>query len=263
MLDWSKSNNGGGESHEPSRQGRDRGHSARHSHRARGGQGRHRDCRGRGATRLRSGAKTRKSAATREKIMTAATELMVERGNTDFQMSEVSARCQMSKGALYYYFADKGALVQAIFDASIDDLVNQIEGARGQGELGHGVHRGHRPRARARHEAQKPAGPCHGPGGLQHREVRPALCGDAPGAHRLHLLGAVRPRQGGGARAPGGEQPPGGHRHRRRLHLRRPGAAEENGLFDSDEFSAQLVRLAFEGMGTPKAQERLGLDRAS
>lgn len=61
--------------------------------------------------------------------MTAATELMVERGNTDFQMSEVSARCQMSKGALYYYFADKGALVQAIFDASIDDLVNQIEGA--------------------------------------------------------------------------------------------------------------------------------------
>ena len=83
----------------------------------------------RGATRLRSGAKTRKSAATREKIMAAATELMVERGNTDFQMSEVSARCQMSKGALYYYFADKGALVQAIFDASIDDLVDQIEGA--------------------------------------------------------------------------------------------------------------------------------------
>jgi len=38
---------------------------------------------------------------------------------------------------------------------------------------------------------------------------------------------------------------------------------EENGMFDSDEFSAQLVRLAFEGMGTPKAQERLGLDRAS
>ena len=83
----------------------------------------------RGATRLRSGAKTRKSAATREKIMAAATELMVERGNTDFQMSEVSARCQMSKGALYYYFADKGALVKAIFDASIDDLVDQIEGA--------------------------------------------------------------------------------------------------------------------------------------
>ena len=83
----------------------------------------------RGATRLRSGAKTRKSAATREKIMAAATELMVERGNTDFQMSEVSARCQMSKGALYYYFADKDALVEAIFDRSIDELVDSVEGA--------------------------------------------------------------------------------------------------------------------------------------
>ena len=38
---------------------------------------------------------------------------------------------------------------------------------------------------------------------------------------------------------------------------------EENALSDSDEFSAQLVHLAFEGMGTSKAQERLGLDRAS
>ena len=51
-------------------------------------------------TRLRSSTKTRKSAATRERIMAAATSLMVERGNTDFQMSEVSSRCKMSKGAL-------------------------------------------------------------------------------------------------------------------------------------------------------------------
>ncbi len=79
-------------------------------------------------TKLRAGTKTRKSAATRERIMAAATDLMVERGNTDFQMSEVSARCNMSKGALYYYFSDKSALVEAIFDRSIDDLVDSIEG---------------------------------------------------------------------------------------------------------------------------------------
>lgn len=78
-------------------------------------------------TRLRSSTKTRKSAATRERIMAAATSLMVERGNTDFQMSEVSARCRMSKGALYYYFADKDALVEAIFDRSIDELVDSVE----------------------------------------------------------------------------------------------------------------------------------------
>ena len=85
------------------------------------------DAVGRAAGRLRSDAKTRKSAATREKIMAAATELMVEHNGTDFQMSEVSSRCNMSKGSLYYYFADKGALVQAIFDREVDDLVDRIE----------------------------------------------------------------------------------------------------------------------------------------
>lgn len=78
-------------------------------------------------TRLRSQTKTRKSAATREKIMVAATELMMEHNGTDFQMSEVSARCKMSKGSLYYYFADKDALVQAIFDREVDSLVSNIE----------------------------------------------------------------------------------------------------------------------------------------
>ncbi len=77
--------------------------------------------------RIRSDAKTRKSAATREKIMVAATELMVQHGGTDFQMSEVSERCSMSKGSLYYYFADKDALVQAIFDREVDQLVGQVE----------------------------------------------------------------------------------------------------------------------------------------
>ena len=77
--------------------------------------------------RQRAETKTRKSAATREKIMAAATELMAEHTGTDFQMSEVSARCHMSKGSLYYYFADKDALVEAIFDREVDELVSNIE----------------------------------------------------------------------------------------------------------------------------------------
>ena len=79
------------------------------------------------ASRLRSSTKTRKSAATRERIMCAATELMVERGSTDFQMSEVSERCHMSKGSLYYYFSDRSALVHAIFDRSVDELAHEVE----------------------------------------------------------------------------------------------------------------------------------------
>ena len=79
------------------------------------------------AGKLRSETKTRKSTATREKIMLAATELMVEHNGTDFQMSEVSARCNMSKGSLYYYFSDKEALVEAIFDREVDELISRIE----------------------------------------------------------------------------------------------------------------------------------------
>ena len=82
--------------------------------------------------RIKSVSKTRKSRATRERIMTAASELMVERGNTDFQMSEGSARCHMSKGALYYYFSDKDELVEAVFEASGDELVSAIEEAVSQ-----------------------------------------------------------------------------------------------------------------------------------
>ncbi|MDO4798278.1 MAG: TetR/AcrR family transcriptional regulator [Coriobacteriales bacterium] len=77
--------------------------------------------------RKRAGDKTRKSVQTRKKIMAMATEIMVERGNTSFQMSEVSRGCNMSKGALYYYFADKEDLIQAIFDDALDDLVKAID----------------------------------------------------------------------------------------------------------------------------------------
>ena len=77
--------------------------------------------------RLRSTTKTRKSAETRRRIMETASELMVERGNTAFQMSEISRRCGMSKGALYYYFADKEDLLRAIYDNEIGELVRSID----------------------------------------------------------------------------------------------------------------------------------------
>lgn len=78
-------------------------------------------------TKQRSATKTRKSALTRQRIMDAASELMVERGNTGFQMSEVSERCHMSKGSLYYYFCDRDELVSAIFDEYVDDLIAGME----------------------------------------------------------------------------------------------------------------------------------------
>lgn len=78
-------------------------------------------------TRLRSATKTRKSARTRTSIMEAALDLMTERGSTDFQMSEVAQRCGISKGALYYYFADRDELADAVLDEVLDDTVDAIE----------------------------------------------------------------------------------------------------------------------------------------
>ena len=73
-------------------------------------------------SRVREATKTTKSGRTREKILRAASDLIVERGSTDFQMSEVAARCNMSKGALYYYFPDREAMVEEIFTRVVDDF---------------------------------------------------------------------------------------------------------------------------------------------
>ncbi len=82
----------------------------------------------------RSTTKTKKSAETRARIMRCASELMAERGNTSFRMSEISNRCGMSKGALYYYFANKDDLLKAIYDAEVERLVNSIDAAVAQAD---------------------------------------------------------------------------------------------------------------------------------
>lgn len=78
-------------------------------------------------TRARSTGPTRKSAATREKIMDATAAMMEERGGVDFQMAEIAERCGMSKGSLYYYFSNRVELVRAVLDRAVEDLVSRVE----------------------------------------------------------------------------------------------------------------------------------------
>lgn len=82
----------------------------------------------------RSATKTRKSAETRNRIMKCASELMAERGNTAFRMSEISNRCGMSKGALYYYFSNKDDLLRAIYYMEVEHLVESIDSAVAQAD---------------------------------------------------------------------------------------------------------------------------------
>jgi AcrR family transcriptional regulator len=81
-------------------------------------------------------AKTRKSMRTRQRILEAARQLMIERGSDDFQMAEVSERCDMSKGALYYYFTDRDDIVNELianecesFVAQVEDIINSSDSA--------------------------------------------------------------------------------------------------------------------------------------
>jgi AcrR family transcriptional regulator len=78
---------------------------------------------------VRSEIKTKKSAKTRSLIMECASQLMAERGNTSFRMSEISSRCGLSKGALYYYFSDKDDLLKAIYAREVERLVSSIDEA--------------------------------------------------------------------------------------------------------------------------------------
>ena len=187
----------------------------------------------RGRVRARSDAKTRKSAATREKIMAAATELMVENNGTEFQMSEVSARCHMSKGSLYYYFADKDALVQAIFDREVDELTSRIESAVANApsalasitQLALVLADGMRPvetrlaRIISIFEAQFDRAKAEG---LMRPEVSSRLAAiSVAGAFTFSIF----------------EKP----------------AAED--LSDSEDFSAQLIELMLKGMATPSGQD--------
>lgn len=210
------------------------------------------------ATRLRSDIKTRKSAATRERIMAAATELMVESGGTDFQMSEVSSRCNMSKGSLYYYFADKNALVQSIFDRLVDDLVDQIESAVAKApsalesitQLSHVLSAGMRPGSplalamtREILESNEMVLPS-----MESRLARIISILSAQ-FDRAKEEGVVRPDIDSrlGALAIAGAFT--------FAVLERPA---ESIIEDADEFSSKLVHLAFEGMGTEKGKEQLG-----
>ena len=70
--------------------------------------------------------RTDKGRATRNRVLDAATELVFEHGVAGTTLDDVRAAANVSKGQLYHYFADKGDLVHAV----IDRTVQQVLGAQ-------------------------------------------------------------------------------------------------------------------------------------
>src|ERR1700761_4237228 len=57
---------------------------------------------------------TRKGEQTRDRIVSAAAELIFERGVAGTSIEDVKERAGVSSSQLYHYFADKRALVHAV-----------------------------------------------------------------------------------------------------------------------------------------------------
>ena len=65
----------------------------------------------------------RRHAETRDDILTAAREVLLERGAADLSLREIARRAGYSPGALYKYFDDKGDLIKALADGAMGALV--------------------------------------------------------------------------------------------------------------------------------------------
>jgi AcrR family transcriptional regulator len=69
----------------------------------------------------------RRHDETRDDILIAAREVLLERGAADLSLREIARRAGYSPGALYKYFKDKGDLVRVLADAAMRALVAAFE----------------------------------------------------------------------------------------------------------------------------------------
>jgi AcrR family transcriptional regulator len=63
-----------------------------------------------------------RSRASFERMLAAARELMVERGNEEFTLLEVSQRGNVSIGSIYLRFESKDNLVRAVIASALDEI---------------------------------------------------------------------------------------------------------------------------------------------
>jgi TetR/AcrR family transcriptional regulator, transcriptional repressor for nem operon len=70
--------------------------------------------------------KTARGRATRERIVAAAAGLIRERGVAEVSLDDVIERARVSKGQLYHYFDDRGALLRAVVDHNTEGVLGEL-----------------------------------------------------------------------------------------------------------------------------------------
>jgi TetR/AcrR family transcriptional repressor of nem operon len=68
---------------------------------------------------------TAKGRATRERIVSAASDLMLERGVTRTTIEDIQYAATVSTSQMYHYFSDKGDLVAAVIDRQSEQVLGR------------------------------------------------------------------------------------------------------------------------------------------
>ena len=76
--------------------------------------------------RRAEGGRTRKGVQTRQRIVAAAADLILEQGVAGTTLDDVRAEAGVSSSQIYHYFADKEALVRAVVDYRAQTVVGDI-----------------------------------------------------------------------------------------------------------------------------------------
>jgi len=76
--------------------------------------------------RRAEGGRTRKGVQTRQRIVAAAADLILEQGVDGTTLDDVRAEAGVSSSQIYHYFADKEALVRAVVDYRAQTVVGDI-----------------------------------------------------------------------------------------------------------------------------------------
>jgi TetR/AcrR family transcriptional regulator, transcriptional repressor for nem operon len=70
--------------------------------------------------------RTARGKATRERIVTAAAELISRRGIAETSLDDVIERARVSKSQLYHYFEDRAALLRAVVDHNTEGVIRYL-----------------------------------------------------------------------------------------------------------------------------------------
>lgn len=71
----------------------------------------------------------RPSTGVREAVLSAATEVLAERGVAGLGTKEIAARAQVAESSIFYHFKDRLGLLQAIVSASVPAFVAAVDSA--------------------------------------------------------------------------------------------------------------------------------------